>query len=192
MFRTIIAAALATFMALPAAQATTLHEADFGEFGDVYSQPSDFTGYSQIFAASNGLQDFEYFVFNAVSPDTTRIDFTLSNFGAGSNMLIRLSSTPFTMAEWDWRISELDAGNMQARELYANQWAPTDTYSFLLPDGFQGPLYGFARFYGTNSPSTLSISVDGASVAPVPLPASMVLLLAGLGALGVLRAKRIV
>ncbi|SFQ95074.1 VPLPA-CTERM sorting domain-containing protein [Poseidonocella sedimentorum] len=182
------------------ASSATLNEADFGEFGDTYSAPTNFTGYSAITSASNGTGDFEYFRFDSFLPGTTALSFTLGNEGSGSNMLIRLSSTPFSMAEWDWRIRELDAANMAGRELYANQWAPEDTYTFTLPALFDGPLFGFARFYGTNSASTLTITATGAidtadlrtasDLAPVPLPGALPLLVLGLGAMGAMRARR--
>lgn len=187
MLRLLVPAFLATVLALSAAQATTLHEGTAGEFGDVFSAPTDFTGRSRIEAQSNGHSDFEYFRFDTLFADTTRLEFTLTNLGQGSNMGIRLSSTPFTMAEWDWTVSSIGTS-----QLYANQWAPTSTYSLLLPSGFTGPLYGFAQFYSTNSPSSLVITQNGTALdaAPVPLPASVLLLLAGIGGLGALRAWR--
>lgn len=206
MFFRIFGTIVASLMAV-SANAGILNEADFGEFSDVFDSPTDFTGYSSIFGTSNGRTDFEYFWFESLLAGTTSLDFSLKNAGSGSNMLIRLSASPFTMPEWDWKIDELDAGNMQGRELYTNEWLPEDTYSYSLPDGFDGPLYGFARFYGTNSASSFSINAIGASAIPVeailatennasssvPLTGTLSLVIAALGAFigaGAIRRSR--
>ena len=189
MFSKIFAAVAALALSSAAAGAATLNEADFGEFGDSYDTPTNFSGYSTIIGSSNGSEDFEYFWFDSLQGGSS-LDFTLTNTGSGSNMLIRLSATPFSMAEWDWTIQndEFDADNMEGRELYANQWASEDSYSFLLPEDYEGPVYGFARFYSTNSPSTFTLN---ATVSAVPLPGALGLMLAGLGAVGVVtRARR--
>ncbi|MEJ6393964.1 VPLPA-CTERM sorting domain-containing protein [Gymnodinialimonas sp. 2305UL16-5] len=191
MFRTLASALLFSALSLSAAQAVTVNEITEGvEFGDAFTAPSDFTGASRVEAFSNGTQDFEYFRFDTLFSDTTELTFTLTNRGAGSNMNIRLSSTPFTMAEWDWRITPL----VNNAELYANQWNPTDDFTFVLPEDFSGPLYGFARFYGTRSDSSLVLTQNGTaavqSPAPVPLPAGLWMLMAGLGGLGLMRARR--
>lgn len=194
MFRKVLGAVAALALWSVAASAATLSEADFGEFGDRFDAPTNFTGFSTIVGQSKGQEDFEYFRFDSFRPGATGLDFALKNSGGGSNMLIRLSATPFIMAEWDWTIDEFDAGNMQARELYANEWAPEDTYSFLFPDGFDGPLYGFARFYRTNSESSFSINQIGAEpgveMPAVPVPGALPLMLAGIGAIAVLSRTR--
>lgn len=192
-------ALVASLMAV-SANAGILNETDYGEFGDSYGTPTDFSGYSSVVGTSSGQTDFEYFWFESFLPGTRSLDFALENSGSGSNMLIRLSATPFTMSEWDWKIDELDAGNMQARELYANQWSPQDSYSFRVPDGFDGPLFGFARFYGTNSTSSFSINAVGAqtpqtsqtdsAVTSAPVTSTLSLMLAALGALIVVAAIR--
>ncbi|WP_372922179.1 PEP-CTERM sorting domain-containing protein [Roseovarius sp.] len=188
MFYRVFAAALSVAVSTLAAPAATLHESDFGEFGDTFDSSTDFTGYNRIVGASNGREDFEYFRFDSLLAGTTNLDFSLKNTGEGANMLIRLSATPFSMAEWDWEIDEFDAQDMTARELYANQWMPEDSYSFLVPDGFDGPVYGFARFYSVNSESTFSIDATGAQagtdMTPVPVPGALALMFAGLGAFG--------
>lgn len=194
MYDKVLGAVVALALSAVMAAAATLNEADLGEFGDRFDAPTDFTGYSTIYGTSSGVQDFEYFLFKSFLPGTTGLKFTLKNDEAGANMLIRLSATPFTMAEWDWKIEEFDAG-VPARELYTNKWHPDDSYSFLFPNGFEGPLYGFARFYNTNSASSFSIDAIGAQTSigmpGVPLPGGLPLMLAGLAAIGVLaRARR--
>lgn len=193
-YRVFAAAAVAVALSTAVASAATLNEADFGEFGDTFDAPTDFTGYDRIIGTSKRREDFEYFRFDSFHYGTTSLEFSLTNAGQGSNMLIRLSATPFTMSGWDWTIDEFEAGNMSARELYANQWDPEDSYSFVLPDGFEGPLYGLLRFYGTNSDSAFSISANGAGaggqVSPVPVPAALPMMLAALGAMGAVYGAR--
>ncbi|MBJ6371163.1 PEP-CTERM sorting domain-containing protein [Sedimentitalea arenosa] len=193
-YRVFAAAFVAVALSTAVASAATLIEADFGEFGDRFDVPTDFTGYDTIVGSSNEREDFEYFRFDSFLEGTTSLEFSLTNAGQGSNMLIRLSSTPFTMSEWDWTIDEFEAGSMSARELYANQWDPEDRYTFVLPDGFEGPLYGFVRFYSTNSDSSFSISATGAQgggeVSPVPVPAALPMMLAALGAMGAVYGAR--
>jgi hypothetical protein len=106
--------------------------------------------------------DHEYFRFDSFQPGTTGLAFTLQNAQSRANMQIRLSRTPFTMPEWDWRIEELDAGNGAARQLYADKWAPEDRYVFDLPEGFAGPLYGLVRFHGAGAGLAFSINAVGA------------------------------
>ena len=184
----ILAAVAALALSTAAAGAATLNEADFGEFGDSYDAPTNFSGYSTITGSSKGDQDFEYFVFDSLKGGS-RLDFTLTNEGDGSNMLIRLSPIAFTMDHWDWKVNEheFDADNKDARELYANKWDSEDRYSFLVPEDYEGPVYGFARFYRTNSPSSFTLD---ATVSAVPLPGALGLMLAGLGAIGVVTRVR--
>ena len=197
MYKRVCAAAAAAFALFGVtASATTLNEADFGEFGNSFSAPTDFTGYNTILGSASGQSDFEYFRFDSFLPGTTSLKFTLKNTASSANMLVRLSSTAFSMPEWDWTIQELDAGNMQGRELYANRWEPEESYSFVLPEQFNGPLFGFARFYNAGSTSSMSIESVGAaaggamagSVSAVPLPAALPLMLGGLLAMGAMGA----
>ena len=178
-------------LAAPMAQAVTINELTAGEFSDDFSTPTDWTGATTITGSSNGAEDFEYFVINALPTGTTQIDFTLENNNVGGgNALIRLSSTPFTLAHYDWTITELDAANNGARELYGNFWAPSETYTFTVPTGFTGPLYGFFRYYNTSGTAQMTINLNGIAVSAVPLPPGFAVLLAALGALGLTRRAR--
>lgn len=198
MAKFIAATALAALLAVPAG-AAVLDEATFGEFADTYSSPTDWTGYTSVQGYSSGLSDYEYFRISSFAPGTTALSFSLSNSGLGSNAFVRLSSTAFTMAEWDWTISALDAGNPDA-QLYSNLFLPDDTYTYALPSAFSGPIYGFFRFYNATTPSAFTMTAVGASAgssgsgggssAVVPLPAPLWLLLSALGGLAVLRRRQ--
>lgn len=163
-------------------QAAVLNEATTGEFSDDFANPTDFSGFQTIHGQSSGREDIEYFSFASLLSNTTALHFELVNEGQSTNFQIRLSSTPFTRANWDWRAKAL----APAEYLYADRWNPVDTYDWVAPDGFSGPIFGFVRFYDTRSASSFSIS-QVSSVAEVPLPGALALLLAGLGAFGVVR-----
>lgn len=176
-----VLSAILLLAASPAA-AAVLTEETAGEFSGSFTTPTDFTGFSEIRGGSSGGTDLDYFVFDSLLPGTTALRFELMNTGQGSNMQIRLSSTPFSMEEWDWRISPL----APAQELYARLESPTDVFNFEVPLGFDGSIYGLVRLYGTNSETSYTITQTGAS-AVVPLPGTLVLMLTALGAFGAVR-----
>lgn len=179
MFRTVLIALL--MLAAPAA-AAVLTEETAGEFSGSFTTPTDFTGFTEVRGGSSDGTDLNYFVFDSLLPGVTALQFELTNTGLGSNMQIRLSSTPFSMEEWDWTISPL----APAQELYARLESPSDVFNFEVPLGFDGSIYGLVRLYDTNSETGFSITQSGAS-AVVPLPGTLALMLTGLGAFGAVR-----
>jgi len=88
------------------------------------------------------------------------------------------------MANWDWRIDPLVRGEY----LFANSWHPRDVFTYDLPTGYDGPVYGLARFYNTRSASSFEINGISA-LAPVPLPGALLLMVAALGALSATRTR---
>lgn len=154
-----------------------------GDFSGAFAAPTSITNGYDTITGSLGVGDRDFLSFTGLATGAQTVTLSLAG-SAGlylSQGTFRYSTTPFTS-----NTSGTSAGNIF---MFAFFSAPTQTLSFNLGPSFAGSLY-----LGLNLTSgralTYSLSVPGnAPVAPVPLPASALLLGGGVAGLGALRRR---
>ena len=176
------AVASALLTAAAPASGATISEGGFpgGDFGDAYNAATLIgNGYDTVTGTTDGgwSGNIDIFAFTGLASGAQTLTFTFSapegigySFASGGS--IYYSTQPF---RWNWDGTYGGTFNVG----YYNQ---TSTASFALGSGFAGTLY--VGIYGWGSPVGYTVSAPGNAPAPVPLPASAVLLLAGIGGLG--------
>ena len=177
-----LAAALAVVALAGPVRSATITEGSFagGDFSSSFAAPTGIANGYDTVTGSLGVGDRDYLSFTGLAPGAQTV--TLSLAGSAGLYLslgtFRYSTTPFTSAT-----SGTSAGNIFMLAFFS---APL---SFNLGPSFAGSLY-----LGLNLTSgralTYSLSVPGnAPIAPVPVPASALLLGAGVAGLGALRRR---
>lgn len=184
-----MAASAVTVVLMSAASgAATINEGTLGDFSDNYAAPTVIgNGYETVNGATSvGNLDFVEFNGLASGAQTVSVTFTPASLGTLflSSGTLRYSTQPFTSST-----SGTSAGNFSIYD-FGLFSSTTQTLSFNLDSAFNGSLF-VSLSLALGSPVSYSISIPGnAYVAPVPLPASALLLLAGLGGAGAVARRR--
>lgn len=180
-----LAAALAAVALAGPVRSATITEGSFvgGDFSSTFGAPTGIANGYDTITGSLGVGDSDFLSFTGLAPGAQTVTLSLAG-NAGLYLSLgtfRYSTTPFTSAT-----SGNSAGNIFMLAFFS---APTQTLSFNLGPSFAGSLYlGLNLSFGRAL--TYSLSVPGnAPVAPVPLPASALLLGAGVAGLGALRRR---
>lgn len=186
------AATLAVCGLASGANGATLNELSVagGDFSDAWSAPTVIgNGYDTI-AGTGAGNNFDMLAFTGLSSGAQRLTFDFSapavrdwSYSAGGALLY--STQPF---RWGW--DGVWAGTFQT-----SYWTPNAQVTLDLGPAFAGTLYvGLYFTHGSNLAYTISAPgnalVAPPPVASVPVPASAIVLLGGLAALGGLRRRR--
>ena len=182
-----LSAVAAVMMSAPS-QGATLNEGTLGDFSNDYAAPTVIgNGFETVVGATSvGDLDFVQFTGLASGAQTVSVTFTPASLGTLfiSSGTLRYSTQPLTSST-----SGTSAGNFSIYDLGLFS-STTQTLSFNLDSSFSGALF-VSLSLALGSPVNYSISIpSNAYVAPVPLPASLVLLLVGLGGLGTVARRR--
>ena len=182
-----LSAVAAVMMSVPS-QGATVNEGTLGDFSNNYATPTVIgNGFETVTGATSvGDLDFVQFSGLASGAQTVSVTFTPASLGTLfiSSGTLRYSTQPFTSST-----SGTSAGNFSIYD-FGLFSSTTQTLSFNLDSSFNGSLF-VSLSLALGSPVNYSISIPGnAYVAPVPLPASAALLLAGLGGVGAVSWRR--
>jgi hypothetical protein len=184
-------AAFAGLSLSSASAAATLTESDYpgGAFSGAWSNPTEVgAGFTGVAGTGNQNQP-DIFRFTALpaGAQTITLAFTApagidQSYSAGGS--VRYAFTPFRH-EWD---------GTQADWVQVGAYKPGQLVTLTLADSFAGPLYlGLFFTHGKDLAYNISVPSNAAgSLAPVPVPAGILLLGSALGAIGLagLRGRR--
>jgi hypothetical protein len=184
------AAALALAIAAGATPATavTVNEGSFsgGDFSGAFGAPTSISNGFDTITGTLGAADRDFLSFTGLATGAQSV--TLNLNATGGSLIwsggFRYSTTPFTS-----NTSGTSAGNIFMYNFGFFGSSMNQSLSFSLGATFAGTLY-VALNLSSGAGASYSLSVPGnAPVAPVPLPATALLLGGAVAGLGALRRK---
>ncbi len=183
--------ALGLALLLAAAGAAPFNETSLpgGDFSDDRFAPTPIgPGFDRVTGNVDGAEAFDFFVFTGLPAGVQELTFVIApflpvapdDFGFNASGALRVSLVPFQFSDFDGQIVGTPVGlNINNLE---------ETRSFTTPADFMGDLFfSFNYTGGTNIGFEATVP---SNAAPIPLPASALLFLGGLAALGVARRAR--
>lgn len=180
------AAALGLAIAMTAAPATAATYNEGSDFSGAFGSPTAIANGFDTITGNLGTGDYDFLSFTGLAAGAQTVTLNLAATGGSVFWTgnFRYSATPFTS-----NTSGASAGSIFMYNLGFLGSSLTQSLSFNLGSGFAGTLY-LALNLSTGAGASYSLSVPGnAPVAPVPLPASALLLAGAVAGLGALRRR---
>lgn len=176
------------------ATAATLNEADVpgGAFGSSWSSLTEVGAGYEIVSGTGSQNAFDNFVFAGLPAGAQKLTFSFSapadidwSYSAGGRVL-------WSTEAFRWGYDGKDVGS----GFQLGKWQPSQTLTLDLGDSFTGKLFLALNFthgkdiaYTIGAPSNVALPPAG-EVAPVPLPAGLLLIGTGIAALGAAGYRR--
>lgn len=180
------AAALGFAIAAAAAPANAATINEGTDFSSTFNAPTSIANGFDTVTGTLGAGDRDFLSFTGLAAGAQTVTLNLTATGGSTLWLggFRYSTTPFTS-----NTSGTGAGSFFMYNFGIFGSSMTDTLSFSLGSTFAGTLY-LALNLSSGAGASYSLSVPGnAPVAPVPLPATALLLGGALAGIGAVRRK---
>jgi hypothetical protein len=186
------------------AQATTISEADYGEFSNDFRAPSVIENGTTIVSGVWSVGgDYDLIALTGMAPGAQKVTLSFKplspigpmDWGFAAGGVVNYKTAPFQWSAWEGKtLARVGIDHANRNGLF--------DYELDLGEDFAGQLYlGLMGTHGSlaytitapgNAAPTVApqISAPAPAPAPVPLPAGAPLLMAGLAALAMLRLRR--
>jgi hypothetical protein len=198
--RTFLAAAFTMFAGL--AQAATVSEAEYGEFSNDFRAPSVIENGTTIVSGVWSVGgDYDLIALTGMAPGAQKITLSFkplspvgpTDWGFSAGGVVNYKTAPFQWSAWEGKtLANVGITHGNRDGLF--------DYELSLGDDFAGQLYlGLFGTHGSlaytitapgNAAPTVAPQITAPAPAPVPLPTGAPLLIAGLGALGLVRLRQ--